>query len=425
MRRRPAIPSAETYYRLSEVAAALAPAARGAFERGDRTEQLERVYADYVDMPSAYALSSARLSFYYTLRALELPAGSEVLMTPIGIADFVSMVRCNGLTPGLVEMDAEGLNYDVDALRRAITKQSRVLLLTYLYGLVPYNLPEILELAAEHGLVVVEDISQSLGATYQGRKLGTVGDVGICSLSSFKTVSSLFGGMVTARDESLLARIRRLSEPELHAPPRHIFLALIAKIMAYKVATRDLIFDRAGFEAVSFVNRTSPRLYEILLTGNVSRLLGFEKIQPFDTMRDALKFRFTDFQADLALAGLARLDAVNGRLASIARRYEATPGIEPRLPRLHPESEGVYWRFPVRFDDVAAAKAALFARRVQTSLDALHLFTDHACFDAYARSPMPGASAVHLAYLLLPIHAGLSEQQVDVVADALAAVARA
>lgn len=412
----------QTYYHTTDILRAFPHVVREDYQHGERTEEFENRFAAFCGVRRACALPSARVCFYYTLRALDLPPGSEVLLTPILIPDFVNMIQCNALTPKFVDMDIQSLNFSVEHLKESITDRTRVILITYLYGIVPYNLEDILNLAEEHGLFVVEDISQSLGASYDGEMLGTLGEVGLYSLSSFKTCSTFFGGIILSDNSGLVEIIERISREELRAPTNNIFLTMFLKILLHKLVTGDILFNALGYSLMRLVNHAKPHFHELLLTGNISRILGFEKVCSFHEIREEFLFFFTDFQAEMGMRQLTRVEEINDTLAEHARLLENLPGIEPFLPRRNPSGQNVYWRFPFYSEDIRKVKKILFQEGIETSQNALTLCSEEGCFKEYVPAPCVHASKVHANYLLLPIHGRFPSSKVLILTEAVSRV---
>ncbi|MBM4395895.1 MAG: DegT/DnrJ/EryC1/StrS family aminotransferase [Deltaproteobacteria bacterium] len=413
------VPGVRPYYDTGEVLDALESVLAGDFRRGDEARAFDRRFADRFGAPDAATLPTARVALWYVLRALDLPPGSDVLMTPITIADMVNSIRCAGHRPVMVEMDRATLSFDTAALEAAVTPRTRAVLLTYLYGLVPANLDDVLAVARRHRLAVIEDVSQALGATIRGRPLGTLGVAGIHSLSSFKVCSSLFGGVVFA-ERSLVDRVRELSAFELARPARAPFLVVIAKVLGHGALAGDRLYPLVTFRLVRALTAASPRLLYRLQTGNLAEVLGRDTTRAFDRTPPEYLFWYADFQARLASASLGRMDAVNDALRRQAALLASAPGVAGRNPATHPGGESVWWRFPVRVGDRARVARRLSAGGVESSMNALPVCSDLPAFRELVPHPLRAAREIHDHHLLVPVHAGFDAARVEVVRDALA-----
>jgi len=322
----------------------------------------------------------------------------------------------------MVDMDPETLNFSPNALEEAITADTRVLLVTYLYGIVPANLDEIMEIAARRGLIVIEDISQALGAGLRGRKLGTLGSAGVCSLSSLKVCGTLYGGMVVSDDEELMRRVRDLSEKELREPSRRPFLSLISKILLHRAIMNDMVYNILTWRLSRFMTKRSPDFHHRFQTGDIGLILGLSHIPAYDSVPENLLYRYSGFQAEMGIKYLGMVDSINGELSKIAARLEAVPGIAARLPKKHPHGKHVYWRFPIRAEDRAEAGRRFADSGIETSVNALpvlSLLNGFNAFNAPAGAPLEGALDVHERYLLIPIHAWFTPEKIEAVVKAV------
>lgn len=157
----------------------------------------------------AIACLSVRSGFDLLLAALELPAGSEVLFSAITLPDMPRIAEGHGLVPVPVDLQPPDHRIDSASLRRAIGPRSRVLVVAHLYGARP-ELDEVLAIAAEHGLVVVEDCAQAWFAPdWRGDPRS---DAALFSFGTIKTATALGGALCRIRDDALRARMRELHE---------------------------------------------------------------------------------------------------------------------------------------------------------------------------------------------------------------------
>ncbi len=150
---------------------------------------------------------SVRSAFDLTLRALRLPPGSEVLMTALTIPDMVKIVHAHGLVPVPVDTDAWG-NISCAALRKVITRRSRILVVAHLYG-GRVDLNDCMDELADRGILLFEDCAQSF--TELGDRGHASGDVVMHSFGPIKTATALGGAVMCVKDPQLCTDIKRLA----------------------------------------------------------------------------------------------------------------------------------------------------------------------------------------------------------------------
>ncbi|EQC49943.1 DegT/DnrJ/EryC1/StrS family aminotransferase [Bacteriovorax sp. DB6_IX] len=173
---------------------------------------------DYVTTVSSY-----RMGVYYYLKSLNLEKGSEVLLTPITIPDLINVILLLELKPVFVDMDEETHSICINDLIKKYNDKSKVLILTYLSGIVSKS-DELISFTQEKDLKVIEDISQAYGSKLGNGDDPYFGDIQVGSLSSGKIISTYTGGVVLSHEEETIQRIISLKENEQLDPPKKRFL---------------------------------------------------------------------------------------------------------------------------------------------------------------------------------------------------------
>jgi dTDP-4-amino-4,6-dideoxygalactose transaminase len=160
---------------------------------------LEQEFAQYVGVPYVLATNSGTSALLCCLMALGLKPGDEVLVPAYTFVASYSSAAFLGLVPILCEVD-ESLTLDPRDLERRITPRTRAIMAVHMLGN-PCDMDAIQAIAARRGLLVIEDACQAAGASYRGRKVGSLGDMAGFSLNVFKTITAGDGGLLTARTE--------------------------------------------------------------------------------------------------------------------------------------------------------------------------------------------------------------------------------
>ncbi len=176
------------------------------YQRDSQTERFEHALAQKMDSGYALALASGTGALMAGLTALGIGPGDEVLVPAYTYISTAIAPLAVGAVPILVETD-ETLTMDPADLARKITPRSRAVIPVHINGH-PCDMGRILPIAAEHGMYVLEDACQSVGGSWQGRRLGTIGDMGAFSFNHYKILSCGEGGAVLTRDPLLYERAR-------------------------------------------------------------------------------------------------------------------------------------------------------------------------------------------------------------------------
>ncbi|NLO90804.1 MAG: DegT/DnrJ/EryC1/StrS family aminotransferase [Elusimicrobia bacterium] len=192
-----------------------------AFILGPQTKQLEASVAAYSNTRHAIGLSSGSDALLAALMALDLKPGDEVITPTYSFFATAGAVARLGAKPVLADIDLSTFNIDVKQIEKLITKKTRAIIPVHLYGQCA-DMKPILAIAAKHGLKVVEDAAQSIGAEYSdGKRAGSMGDIGCFSFFPSKNLGCWGdGGMVVAQNDALGEKLEVLrshgSKPKYH-----------------------------------------------------------------------------------------------------------------------------------------------------------------------------------------------------------------
>ncbi|MBB6097854.1 dTDP-4-amino-4,6-dideoxygalactose transaminase [Deinobacterium chartae] len=182
----------------------------GIFIMGPEVEAFEREAADYLGVKHAVGLNSGTDALIIALRALGIGPGDEVITTPFTFFATAESISSVGATPVFADIDPISYNIDPQRIRERITPRTRAIMPVHLYGN-PCAMDEILAIAEEHNLEVIEDCAQSFGARYKGRHTGTLGKVGAYSFFPSKNLGAFGdGGLLVTNDDTVAAEARML-----------------------------------------------------------------------------------------------------------------------------------------------------------------------------------------------------------------------
>lgn len=165
---------------------------------------LEQEFASYTGAKHVIATSSGTNSLLIALLALGISEGDEVLVPGYTFVASIGSIIYSRATPVLVEVD-ESLTMNPVDIEKKITKNTKAIMPVHMLGN-PCNMAKILEIAKKHNLLVIEDGCQAAGASYQGKKLGTLGDIGVFSLNQHKNIAAGSGGLIVTNNTKLYER---------------------------------------------------------------------------------------------------------------------------------------------------------------------------------------------------------------------------
>lgn len=179
-------------------------------QRNSYIDRFEREFAEHLDVKFAIATSSCTGALHMGLSALDIGPGDEVILADSNWIATVAPVVHLGATPIFVDVLSDTWCIDSALVEEAITKNTKVILATHLYGNLA-NMKELLAIGLRHGLPVIEDAAEAIGSKYFGRRAGSIGRFGVFSFHGSKTISTGEGGMLVTNDAELYEKVLTLS----------------------------------------------------------------------------------------------------------------------------------------------------------------------------------------------------------------------
>jgi len=193
---------------------------------GPHVDAFERELSAYVDSPNAVALSSGTAALHLALVALGIGRGDSVWISSLTFAASAFPVEYVGATPVFVDSERDTWNMDPQLLAEALDDAAmretlpRAVVVVHLYGQCA-DIEPIADACARHGVLLIEDAAEALGARYRGRAAGTFGDVGFYSFNGNKIITTSGGGMLVTPHADVAARVRHLSTQAREAVPHY------------------------------------------------------------------------------------------------------------------------------------------------------------------------------------------------------------
>ena len=377
---------------------------RGQLIDGPAVAAFERGLEERLGGGHAVTASRGRMAFFYIVKALGLPPGSEIVFPALTFWVVPEMARAAGLKPVFVDVDPVTFNLDPAALERAITPATRAVVPTHIYGL-PCDMDEVLEVARRHHLSVIEDCAHALGATYRGQPVGTLGDAALFSFQVLKPLNTFGGGAAYTRHDGLGRRLAEIARAE----PWPSEARVLGRIRTARV-------ERALMQPGLFSTTLFPVLWAASLFHARPDVYLWEKVRPLWPLPDGYAERYSNVQAAVGLAALDLLDQWTETTRAHARFMSSAladcDGLA--LPPEPSDRVHVYYQYCVYPQD----RARVVRRSLRAGLDVeyhhMDVCPDLPLFSA-SRAEVPGARRTTDA-LQLPIHAGLDGPDLERVA---------
>ena len=371
----------------------------------DLVHRFETEFAEYIGTGSGVMVPSARYGLYLLLDALGIGEGDEVVVPGLTYFAIPAMIALRGAKPVFADIGLSTHVLDPEAFKAAITDRTKAVIPTHLFG-TPCDMDAICAIAAEHGVQVIEDCAQSTGATYKGRRTGSIGQHAYYTFGLTKNITTLSGAMVTSSDPQVAAHIRAAVEAGGHT----------SKWKAMKEA----LTGTAMFMA------THPWLYwwtvhpAVVLGNWMGKDPIHERFGEAERTYEALPQYYVDqgralaIQAAVGLKQLERIDELNGARQRNGRALDAGLAEAEGLtvPTYPQGADPIYMSFVVHHADRDGLMAALRNRGVDTTTGYMNDMSDHPLFEAHRR-PCPNSARAMAELLHIPVHPNLRASEVE------------
>lgn len=181
----------------------------GMLAQGEKVKEFEEKFAEYIGVKYAVATSNGTTALHLALLASGVKSGDEVITTPFTFISTATSILFCGAKPVFTDINPGTFNIDPEKIEKVITDKTKAILPVHLYGQ-SCEMDKIREIAEKHALVVVEDACQSHGAEYHHKKVGDIGDAGCFSFYPTKNMTTGEGGMVTTNNDQINEKLRML-----------------------------------------------------------------------------------------------------------------------------------------------------------------------------------------------------------------------
>jgi dTDP-4-amino-4,6-dideoxygalactose transaminase len=342
---------------------------------GSVTQEFEQAFAAYTGAKYAIAVTNATAALHLACVVAGLKPGDEAIVPSLTFVATANAVRYTGATPVFADITGENdLNISSQSIERAITKQTRAILVMH-YGGYACDMPGIMELARKNNLKVIEDAAHAVGSELEGRKLGTWGDIGCFSFFSNKNMTTGEGGMLITNDEAYSQRLNLLRSHGM----------------------TSLTWDRHKGHAWSY-----------------------------DVVDLGYNYRIDEIRAALGMVQLGKLEANNERRRHLTKTYrEVLEELAPQavVPFADHAGSSAAHLMPILLPAGTARSnfmENMKAQGIQTSIHypPVHSFTAYA--DDQGKNPLPITDELAAREVTLPLYPTLTDDDVVTVGRAIA-----
>ena len=365
-----------------------------------RVLEYEYIMASHLGSNHCTSFSLARTAYWATLKSLNLPDGAKVILPSITIKAMLDVTLHMGLEPLFVDIDPITGCVDVNSLEKLVLEKPKVILLTYLFGSVP-NVQNIIEIAKRNSIFVIEDFSQCFNGMFNGKQIGTFGDVSILSTSAVKTLDTYGGGLVFTNNTNLFSKILEVR----NTLPRLSKKNLLIKVCSSTV--KNLLTNRLMFTVICF-----PILITAAMKKNsFSRFVGDRSRSPVHKLPSFWFTRIHPIQAVIGLKYLQRVKTFDTRRIAIANKY--SQNINFVGSQVVNGAQSVYWQCVLRTSNQALVRAKLAKKGIDSAKTSLVLLSVLPEYGWDFGQSTPNSVNLHSNGVYIPLYHQLTDKEVD------------
>lgn len=201
------IPLAKPYLGKEEIKAVSEVIRSGILSLGPKLLEFERKFAEFIEAKNAIAVNSGTSGLHLCMKALNIKPGDEVITTPFSFVASSNPIIFEGGKPVFADIDEKTYNINPQRLKEAITEKTKAIVLVHLFGR-PCNMEVITKISKKRGIPIIEDACEALGATYNGRKVGTFGKAAVFAFYPNKQMTTAEGGIIVTDDDEITKACR-------------------------------------------------------------------------------------------------------------------------------------------------------------------------------------------------------------------------
>lgn len=358
---------------------------------GKNVLSFEKEFAAYIGAEHAVSVANGTEGLVLALKALGIGQGDEVITTPFTFFATAESIAQVGAVPVFVDVKIDSFNMDPAKIEEKITDRTKAILPVHIFGTCA-DMDSICAVAKKHGLLVIEDACQAAGASYKGKKAGTMGDIGVFSFFPTKNLGGAGdGGMLVTHDESLAVRMKAY---RMHGSGENGQRAYNDMHGIQEEVKADASKDNTVYNPLKYYN---------YLIGHNSRL--------------------DEIQAAILRVKLPRLDEWNDRRRTLAKRYNDALEDVLTVPRYKTDEGAIYHLYIVQSEERDKMTKKLGEKGIATGVYypvPLHLqkaFGDL----GYRKGDLPVGEYLSERTFALPMFPEMTEEEQDYIIESVRA----
>ena len=375
MEQKPFIPFSRPWIDETEIEAVSQVLESKWISTGGRVREFERAFAEYLGVKHAIAVSSCTAALHLSLVVSGITVGDEVITTPYTFTATAEAIRYVGAKPVFVDICADTLNIDVTKIEQAITPKTKAIMPVHIAGF-PCEMDTIREICDANNLVLIDDAAHAIPTQYKDYYIGTLGDLSAFSFYANKNLTTGEGGMITTNNDTFAKPLRTM---RLH-----------------------------GIDKDAWARQSKRTMWR------------------YDITTEGYKYNMTDIQAAMGICQLMKLNKQHERRQNLAYIYQTelekfSQIKTPTIPENPAEHSWHLYMIQLQNGNRDAFVDAMREENIECSVHyiPLHLFDFYQKQYGYSVGDFPNAESVFERVVSLPLHPGLTENDVYTVIDTI------
>ena len=304
-------------------------------QKGKNSRKLERKFCGYISSKWAISFDSGRSGLYAILKCLEIKDYDEIILQAFTTVALSNTIKWCGAKPVYIDIVKNTYNINPEKIEEKITDKTKAIIVQHTFGN-SCEMDKIMEIVRKHNLYVIEDCAHSLGAEYQNKKLGTIGDAAFFSFGRDKVISAVAGGMVTTNNNKLGEKIKEFRNQMSYPKKSLIIRQLFQPIVTFK-----------ALKLYYFFNLGKIIMYLSTKTGIITK--AYSKKERKNKRPENFPAKMPNALAEIVLHQMKLISKFNEHRINIAKLYQEKLSNNKNiiLPKSTANSKNIFLWFTV------------------------------------------------------------------------------
>ena len=380
---------------------------KGKLKDGDSISKFEKSFSEYIGIKNSTLVSSNSLGLYIVLKSLSFKKGDEIITPSYNYWGVANMMSLRGIKPIFCDVNKDTFNIDPYLIEKHISKRTKALLITHMFGQ-PCDIKKIKEIAEKYNLKLIEDCAVSCGAEYNGKKVGSFGDVSVFSFNPHKNLTTFGGGMILTDNEEINKKIVNIRKIVTNLDKKKLFKDIL-KTYTWKAVTNPYIYALMVYPLLYF----NP-------DKDVVDKINRTKITYMNKLPDNYNVKCTNLQAAIGVEHLKLLGKMNKKRIRNAQLLNKllNDSKEIKIPYSLPNVKHVYNHYVIKCKNKQDVLTKLLKKGVDAKRQIHEVCPELDIFSHY-KSDCPVSKNINKKIIALPVGPYLNKEDIYKIYEAL------